>query len=317
MIFLLIAILCGSLFSVVFKLCQQRGIDTFQAILFNYVTAFIVTWAPMMWSWARGGSAPVNPLSEKWLWMAALQGFFFCYGFALMSHSTRLSGVALTNAAARASLVLPVIASWLLLSQPAPAWFPVLLVIVAMLLMVVQPSDAVQNRRRALLFLVLVFFFYGVSDFSLKLVQHVVATQHAGDEPLIARNLSALTGTIFFFAMCYSLVAVVWKNASARRAQSAACDEKPALQTSANTSIPTSWREIAAGMALGLVNMTCTSCMLRGLNVLSTSLYYPLYNIGIVIVGTLFGVLLFRERLRPSQYVGLAVAILAIALLSR
>lgn len=317
MIYLLIAILCGSLFSVVFKLCQQRGIDTFQAILFNYVTACLVTWIPALWTWAWGGDAPVNPLSEKWLWMAAIQGFFFCYGFALMSHSTRLSGVALTTAAARASLVLPVVASWLLLSQPAPAWLPVTLVIVALLLIVAQPSGATETRRRAWLFLVLVFFFYGVSDFSLKLVQHAVSTQYAGDDALIASNLSALTGTIFFFAMLYSLVAVLWKNAGVKRARQKHPDVEPTLKTSANTSFPTSWREVGAGAALGVVNMTCTWCMLRGLNVLPTGIYYPLYNIGIVIVGTLFGVLFFRERLRPLQYVGLAVAMLAIALLSR
>lgn len=317
MFYLLIAILCGSLFSVVFKLCQQRGVDTFQAILFNYVTAFLVTWVPAFWLWARGGEAPVNPFAERWWWMAAIQGFFFYYGFSLMSHSTRLSGVALTTVAARASLVLPVIASWLLLSQPAPAWLPVSLVIVALLLIVAQPSGVTQHRRRALLFLVLVFIFYGISDFSLKLVQHAVATQYAGNEALIARQLSALTGTIFFFALCYSLLAVVGKNAASRRAQRRQPDRQPSLQTSANTVIRTSWREVGAGVFLGVANMACTSCMLRGLNVLPTSLYYPLYNIGIVIVGTLFGVLLFRERLRPIQYVGLAVAVAAIALLSR
>lgn len=317
MIYLLIAILCGSLFSVVFKLCQQRGIDTFQAILFNYVTAFLVTWLPVLWSWIRGGNAPVNPFSERWLWMAAIQGFFFCFGFALMSHSTRLNGVALTNAAARASLVLPVVASWLLLSQPAPAWFPVMLVIVALLMIVVQPSGSKGALGRAWLFLVLVFFFYGVSDFSLKLVQHAVSTQHAGDESLIARNLSALTGCIFFFAMCYSLITVVWKNRTALRLRRKNPDTRPEKQTSANTPISTSWREVGAGAVLGVANMACTWCMLRGLNVLPTGIYYPLYNIGIVIVGTLFGVLLFRERLQPLQYVGLALAMLAIAILSR
>lgn len=317
MIYLLIAILFGSLFSVVFKLCQQRNIDTSKAILFNYVTASLVAWIPALWLWARGGEAPVNPLGEKWLWMGAIVGFFFYYGFAMMSHSTRLSGVALTTVAARASLVLPVVASWLLLDQPTPAWLPVTLVIVALLLIVVQPSGTMETHRRAWLFLVLVFFFYGISDFSLKLVQHIVATQHAGDEPLIARNLSALTGTIFFFALLYSLVAVVWKHAGIRRARRKHPDVELGPQTGTGISSSTSWREVGAGVALGIVNMTCTSCMLRGLNVLPTDIYFPLYNIGVVIVGTLFGVLLFRERLRPLQYVGLIVAMLAIAMLSR
>ena len=312
MLYLLIAIICGSLFSVTFKLCQRHSIDTFLAILFNYVVATLVAWTPMLWKWICGGTAPVNPLSERWLWMAAIQGFFFYYGFTLMSHSTRLSGVALTTAAARASLVLPVIASWLLLGQPAPAWLPVTLILLAMLLLVMQPSGIVGSRHRALRFLLLVFFFYGVSDFSLKLVQHAVSTLHAGNEALITDNLTALTGSIFFFALLYAIIGVVIKNAHARRMQKRG--ETSSITSSASVVSRVTWREVGAGVVLGLVNMSCTSCMLRGLNVLPTGLYYPLYNIGIVIVGSLFGVLLFRERLRPLQYAGLVVAIVAIAL---
>lgn len=311
MLYLLIAIVCSSLFSVIFKLCQRHGIDTIQAILFNYVTAVVTSWGPLFWIWARGGEAPVNPLGERWLWMAAVQGFFFCYGFALMSHSTRLSGVALTNAAARASLVLPVIASWLILRQPAPAWGPVALILVALILIVMPPLGKKETTHRAWWFLLLVFFFYGVSDFSLKLVQHVVNEMHADDELLVERNLNALTGTIFFFAMLYSLIGVIGKSYRAKHTIT-----EPA-QTSLQMSAPPTWRTVGVGVALGLANLCCTSCMLRALNVLQTGTFYPLYNIGVVIMGTLFGVLFFREKLRPFQYVGLILAILSIALFFR
>ena len=74
------------------------------------------------------------------------------------------------------------------------------------------------------------------------------------------------------------------------------------------------WRTLAAGLALGVINIGCTSCALRALRVLATGTFYPLYNIGIVILATLIGVLFFKEKLKWLQVAGLVLAIAAIAL---
>ena len=47
---------------------------------------------------------------------------------------------------------------------------------------------------------------------------------------------------------------------------------------------------------------------------MSTGLYYPLYNIGIVLVAALSGILFFNERLKWAQVAGLVLAVAAIAL---
>ena len=64
---------------------------------------------------------------------------------------------------------------------------------------------------------------------------------------------------------------------------------------------------------LGFANIGCTSCMLRALVVMPTSLFYPLYNIGIVLVAALAGILFFGERMEWKQVAGLALAVVAIA----
>ena len=53
--------------------------------------------------------------------------------------------------------------------------------------------------------------------------------------------------------------------------------------------------------------------MLRALVVMPTGLFYPLYNIGIVLVAALAGVLFFGERLEWKQVAGLVLAVAAIA----
>ena len=78
MVFLLLAILCGSLFSIVFKLGQRSGVDGLQVILFNYSIAFLFTLLPIAARVAFDPSVAVEdyiPHASAWL-LALVQGVF-------------------------------------------------------------------------------------------------------------------------------------------------------------------------------------------------------------------------------------------------
>jgi len=304
MVFLILAILCGSLFSIIFKLCQRHDVDGRQVTLFNYAVAFLFTLLPIV---ARtvfdpGTSASdYIPGASSWL-LAVVQGLLFTFGFIVMDRSTQRSGVALTTVCARASLILPVLLSWILLSQPAPSWLPVILVVAAMALIIGPTETRPAGRaatggpgRYAIMFALLgVFLVFGCSDFFLKVVQHTIDKGHSGNPVLIERQLSALTCIIFLMASVASLV-VCAVSGSFRKHR-------------------VKWSTVGWGALLGFANIGCTSCMLRALAAMPTGLFYPLYNIGIVIVATLVGLLFFGERLKWVQVGGLVLAIAAIAL---
>lgn len=318
MLYLLLAILCGSLFSIVFKLCQRHGVDGRQVTLFNYVIAFFFTLIPIIARVTFDPDAAASdfiPHSAAWP-LAAVQGAFFTLGFIAIDHSTQRSGVALTTVCARASLVLPVLLSWMLLSQPAPSWLPVLLVVVAMALIIaptesgavarptVGASSATQRsglriseggsaRHAVMLALLAVFVVNGLSDFFLKVVQSSVEGS-VQDAALMDKRLTALTCIIFLMASLASLI-VCFFSGSFRKHR-------------------VSWGTIGWGALLGVANIGCTSCMLRALAAMPTGTFYPLYNIGIVLVATLAGLLFFGERLKWVQVGGLVLAIAAIAL---
>lgn len=303
MIFLLLAILCGSLFSIVFKLGQRNGVDGLQVIFFNYLVAFAFTLLPIAAHVIFNPSVSAGdyvPGPSSWL-LGVVQGALFVAGFVVMDRSTRRSGVALTTVCARASLILPVLLSWVLLGQPAPAWLPVLLTVAALVL-IVGPTGSVLSKRNAsssgigssaVLVLMGVFVVVGFSDFFLKIVQHTVENAHSGEPALIESRLSGLTCIIFLMATLAAL-AVCLLSGSFRKHK-------------------VTWPTAGWGALLGIANIGCTSCMLRALGVMPTGLYYPLYNIGIVLVATLAGLLFFGERLSLSQVVGLLLAIAAIA----
>ena len=296
MIHLLIAILCGSLFCIILKLCQKG--DTMQAVFVNYLTAVIATFLPQI----IRQDIPVNPFAESWIGFSVLQGFFFMAGFLVMSYSIRLSGMALTTAASRASLIVPVICGWLLLAQPAPSWIPVILVVIALLMFSLgdTPVDSSETKKTSkksyggMAFLFVVFLFYGASDFSLKYIQQRVSTQFEGNDTAVDQQLTALAGAIFLMAMLLTLLAI--------------------LLRSIRQPFRISWRSVGLGVVLGLANLGCTRSVLNGLLALDTGTFYPLYNVGIILVTTLIGLLFFKEKLRPIQYVGLMIAIVAIVL---
>ncbi len=305
MIYLLFAILFGSLFSVVLKICQRAQIDTQQVILFNYSSAFLLTLLPILLRMAGPDGVPPQDFSLRPASIGAcvLQGVLFLTGFSIMDRCTMRCGVALTTASARASLILPVLLSWILLAQPAPSWLAVGLILAAMTLIVLpsgkdssspESSAVPQSRGKAALALIAVFIAFGLSDFTLKLAQHTVEPVSAGDSVLMNRQLDALTCVIFLMASIAGLV-VCLVSGSFRKHK-------------------VGWRSLLAGLALGVINIVCTSCSLKALSVLATGTFYPLYNIGIVVVATLIGVLFFKEKLRPLQIAGLAMAVAAIAL---
>ena len=304
MVFLILAILCGSLFSIIFKLCQRHDVDGRQVTLFNYAVAFLFTLLPIVARTVFDPSTSASdyvPGASSWL-LAFVQGLLFTFGFIVMDRSTQRSGVALTTVCARASLILPVLLSWILLSQPAPSWLPVILVVAAMALIIGPTESRPAGRasaggpgRHAIMFALLgVFLVFGCSDFFLKVVQHTVDKGHSGNPVLIERQLSALTCIIFLMASIASLV-VCAVSGSFRKHR-------------------VKWSTVGWGALLGFANIGCTSCMLRALAAMPTGLFYPLYNIGIVIVATLVGLLFFGERLKWVQVGGLVLAIAAIAL---
>ncbi len=308
MVFLLCAIFLGSLFSIVFKLCQQHGINTEQVILFNYVTAFVVSIAPIVWPVVSSPAVTVADyvLDTEIFFLAVVQGIFFMLGFIVMNRSTWRSGVALTTSSARASLILPVILSWALLAQPAPRWIPVVLVLLAML-MIMLPAQSIKHpaavqtgisdevrRRKTVLALGSVFLVYGITDFTLKVVQNAVEQACGGDPVVVGNHMSSLMTIIFLMASLASLAVCCYTESFKK--------SKVGLAS------------IQGGIVLGLVNTGCTFCMLKALGKMSTGLFYPLYNIGIVIVASLVGVFFFKEKLKWLQIAGILVAVVAIAL---
>jgi len=295
MIYLILAIFFGSMFTVIYKICQQKGADSLQVTMLNYVVAFIAGIVPIVFKlvFTDGVSLSDYSLPGNSLLFCLLQGILFFIVFYVLELSVRHSGVALSTLASKASLVLPVILSWLFLGQSAPKWLSVGLILAALVLLVIPiggaPSKS-EGRKGALgiTLLLLVFIIYGTSDFMLKLSQHSV-------EGLPSTHLDMMMCGIFLIASLTALIAAIAGKSF----------KKSRL----------SRKTVIGGLALGIANVGCTFSVLHGLASISTAVFFPIYNVGAVILATTVGIIAFKERMSWIQALGMLLALGAIVLL--
>ena len=282
MLYLAIAITFGSLFAILFKIFQRRGIDALQAIGINYIVAFVIG---MAGSFSQGLSTTGIGL---WGVPAIVVGIFMMASFVTMNMATRSHGIAIATIAARVAFVIPVVCAYLFLQGDEPRWVASALVIASLLLIFPQRNNEGGSAWQWV-FPLLTFACYGITNFMLKLCQQIVANTGGGDA-----TLSLVTGTAFLSALLFTLLYYIILPGGQRT--------------------PLSWRNVIAGVVLGSVNVGCTYFLLKSLMVIDSGIFYPVYNISIVTIATLTGRIGFGEQLTKTQYAGVAVALLAILL---
>lgn len=75
-------------------------------------------------------------------------------------------------------------------------------------------------------------------------------------------------------------------------------------------------RELLFGVLIGIPNVLSTRCLLRALGTLPAVLVFPAFSVSTILVVTLAGRLLFREKLSCKQWIALAMILLALVLLN-
>lgn len=296
-LFLIIATILTAMFSIVFKIFHRKDIDANQAIFFNYLTAFVLG---VLFS--LNGEAVVNPLKADWLVDVIILGFIFMAGMVMLSASTRRVGVAISTVCSRASMVIPIIVSYLLIEGSAkPKWLLICLVLVAMTLTIWtdKPEGGHKYTLLDILAPVTVFLMFGASNAYLKVLQHRVTVNDTAaglSEQVINSEISLVTASVFFVAMIMCIYSFFKKGEDGKRS-------------------PLLLKNVTGGVVLGFVNYFCTYTLMLSMKTIDSSFLFPVHNIGIVAIGAIVGWLAFNEKLRPHQVVGIVLAAVSIALL--
>lgn len=291
MIYLLGSILLSSYLTLSFKVLQRLRINTLQAIVFNYV-ACVCTGAFV------NGSFPVNQenMNAPWFMWALLMGLMFISIFNVIGFTTQKLGVAIASVANKLSLVIPFLFSIYLYNEQATV-FKIAGIIVALAAVVLTcyPSkkepETKQHAKLLLLLPVVLFVSSGLLDTLIVFVQ----TNFFHDP---ASNFNNFLITAFTVAGLVGLVILAAQVASQKQQFSG--------------------KAVLAGIIMGIPNYFSIWCLGKVIAAYhgNSSAIIPVNNMGIVLFSAVAAWLLFKEKLTWLNWVGIVLAVAAIALIA-
>ncbi|PNQ72698.1 hypothetical protein C1T31_11185 [Hanstruepera neustonica] len=286
MIYLLFSILSSTAIFVLFKLFDRYRINTLQAIVTNYITAFIL---------GLSLSTKKFNLSEiwnaKWFLGAILLGFLFISIFNIMAIVSQRNGVSVASVATKMSVVIPVIFGIYLYGESTglQKLLGIVLALVAVVLVSLKPKSHIRIKNN-LLFPFLVFLGSGIIDTSIKYLE----TFYVEDN-----GIPLFSATIFGCAAIIGVSLLL-------------------LFKKLNGSFKLNKLSLLSGSILGVVNYASIYYLLKALDheSLESSTIFTVNNVAIVMLSGIVGLLLFKERLSLKNWLGIGMAILSILLVT-
>lgn len=288
MLFLILAILGSGVIPVIFRAFEGWRINLFWAIPINYMTCVVIG------NFLAGDSLRVGELiAQPWMGLAALQGFLLAVNFFLLAHTAQRAGVAIAALASRLSVAIPSVLAFVLYGDSLSMTKVIgLLAALAALYLCTAPEKSSGNLGTRLFQLMplLVFVTFGCYFTILKYLQ-TYYLDHATYHGYVMSGFS------------FALVTAV------------------AIGAGKGMLSPKDFRalHVVAGLGLGVINYIAVYALLRvlALQGWESSQLYPIYSVGVVAVSAVLAILFFREKLSRQRTIGLAVGILAVALLNR
>ncbi|MUU76834.1 EamA family transporter [Winogradskyella endarachnes] len=281
MIYLFLSVLSSTAIFVLFKLFSKYNVDTLQAIVVNYATAFVCGYILY-----DGDISPTQIIETNWFIAAIGLGFLFIAIFNVMALTAQKNGLSVVSVASKMSLVIPVIFGIYVHNESTEAQklIGIALALVAVYLTSIKKKETTVLTKSIYLPIIL-FIGSGIIDTS---VNHFAPE---GNFSMFLSTIFGIAGLMGFFLLIYKSI-----------------NTKKALQV----------KSVPFGFILGLVNYCSMYFLILALQVENTesSTIFTINNIGILALSTLLGLALFKEKLSHKNWIGIGLAFIAILLVT-
>ncbi|NLC54358.1 MAG: hypothetical protein GX769_00565 [Erysipelothrix sp.] len=300
MFYLLLAIVCSALIALIFKYTENAGTNRYVITSANYFIAFMVSLI-MIFSkklligldTSQSFFKEVKLLNSGYvfspyssiIWgllIGVLFGSFFFLSFIFYQKSVKENGVSTSGAIAKLGILIPMIFSIVLWKEiPSPLqWLGLSLALVSIL--IVNLSEKTFKRLHLNLGLLLLFIFGGLAEFSSKIYQKYALSEYK----------DFFLFTIFFTAFIISIFYT--KKTKAKIAK----------------------KDIFIGFSVGIPNLFSSYFLILSLDTIKTAVAFPLYSAGSIILISIGGYLIFKERINTNAKVAIFLTIIALILIN-
>ncbi|WP_026730040.1 DMT family transporter [Flavobacterium denitrificans] len=275
MLFLILSILCSVTVGVIFKITRKYNTNAIQIITFNYVIALLLcyfTFSPDL---------TTIPADVPWS-IYALVGILLPVVFLFLFSSIKHMGIVKTDAAQRLSLFIPIIAAWLIFKEEFNFYKVIGLVIgfVALLLILKKQTSNDQNKW---IYPAAVFLGFGIIDILFKQIALYTALPY-----------TTSLFMVFDISLAVSLLIVVYDVVV----------KKVKLQS----------KNLLFGVLVGIFNFGNILFYLKAHKAFAEnpSTVFAGMNMGVIVLGSVVGLLFFKEKLSKINFLGITLALIAI-----
>ncbi|MFM6944861.1 MAG: hypothetical protein ACKOXV_06200 [Bacteroidota bacterium] len=285
MIYFILVIVLNTLLSVLFKIFPKYNIDTFQAIVFNYITCVITG------TWYLGAMPfTTTQMHAAWLPYAIIMGIAFISVFNLIGYCTKTIGITATTISNKLSLIIPVIISIIAYNETSTTLriIGILLAIPAVYFSSKKTKKA--DKQNSWKLIALLFLLSGLLDSFVKFVE-TTFLNHTEDQAYY---------TIYVF----STAAIIGMGIL--------------IQNLIRKKTKFEFKNVIAGCILGIPNYFSIYFFIKLLNshIMNSSAIIPIANIGVVVCAAIAALFLFKERMNKVNTIGLLLGIAAILLIA-
>lgn len=273
------AALCSVLVSILLKVCRRKGLDPMQMIAWNYAIASVLCFI-----WFKPDLVHISLSNTPW-WLIVILGVLLPSVFLCLAKSLDTAGILKTEVAQRLSVILSLIAAYVLFKEQFTSLkvLGIVLGLVAVLMMIfAKGNGGAKPQPKSILYLVGVWAGYACVDILLKY------TTSLGLQFAVSLNLMFMAS--FIVTIAYLILR------------------------------PTQWskQNIFAGLTLGVLNFANIALYVKAHMLLkdSPAIVFAGMNIMVVVFGVIAGLFIFKEKVSLTGIIGIILAIVGVMCLA-
>ncbi len=286
MIALALSILSSTTIFVVFKLFSKFKINTLHAIVVNYLVA---TFCGII---LQPNEIDLGEtLQYSWFPFALVLGVLFITVFNLMGITAQRSGLSVVSVAAKMSVVIPILFGLIYYNESLGILkiIGILVALVAVYLASIKTKDGLKIKASNFIFPLMVFLGTGIIDTTVKYLEGEYVGKD--DIPIFSATIYAMAGLI-------GIVILTIQGFQGK--------------------FQFQFKNILGGIALGIPNFFSIYFLVQALRsgIFESSGIFTINNVSIVMISSLLGILLFKEKILVKNWIGIVLAILGILLIT-
>ena len=280
MLYLITAILFSSMLSIIMRISEKYISGNVAMLAANYITCTTVA---LLDTGAKNIFTTENGIATA-AFLGIIGGFAYLTSFLLLQYNISKNGVVLPATFMKLGLLVPTVAAVAVFHE-IPTVFQIFGFIIAITAIILINSDKSEHRKSQKLkigLLLGLMLLAGIGDATSKFHEEL------GNPKLNDTFLLFIFGT----ACLLCIVVMIYKKQRIGK-----------------------W-EVLFGAAIGVPNYLSSKFLLLSLNHLLAVVAFPSFCVGCIVVVTLAGVFLFKEKLSQRQWIALAMIAAALAMLN-